>query len=184
VVDIVAGPRLDVRALPNPSLSRSVHVDAVESSAVTVEASQLRVELAGAKPPTFVAIAVEPETEPSLAVTTWSVGACVFTVKVTLATPAPFVVLVAAEKEPPFVLDHVTVRPATATGLLLASSSWAEIVTAEPACGAYELELTENFAAPPATNDTLAFPVVIVAPLSVAPIVALPSVAGAVSVAM
>jgi hypothetical protein len=117
VVDIVACPRLDVRALPKPSLSRSAQVAVLDPFAVTVEAPQLSVETAGEKPPAFVAIAgAMPETEPSLAVTVWSVGASVLTVNVTLAAPLPFVVLVAAEKAPPFVLDHVTVRPAASTG--------------------------------------------------------------------
>jgi hypothetical protein len=185
VVDIAAVPWLEAKTLPNASLSQSVQVDVLEPFAVIVDGLQPSVERASEREPTLVVIVgAVPETEPSFAPTAWPAPASLLTVNVTLATPPPFVVLVAAAKAPPLVLDHVTVRPAAATALLLASTSWAEMVTVEPATGEYELELTTYLAGVPAAKATFAFPVVIAAPLRVAAIVALPTTAGAVSVAV
>jgi hypothetical protein len=121
---MVAVPWLEVMLLPNASSSRRVHVDVLEPFAVMLEGLEASVDRAGEKPPAVVVIVgAVPETELSFAVTAWLVPALVRTVKPTVATPLPLVVLVAVEKEPPLVLDHVTVRPDAATTLLLASTS-------------------------------------------------------------
>lgn len=62
---------------------------------------------------------------------------------VTLATPAVFVVLVAAEKVPPDpVLVQVTTFPAVATEAPVSSLSCTDIVTSAPAIGEVEPEVT------------------------------------------
>ena len=86
---------------------------------------------------------------PSVAVTVCSVPATVLVVKLTVATPLPSVALVGEEKLPPFVLFHVTTVPGIATGLSLASASWAVIVTLLPATGLELLEVTRYLAAGP-----------------------------------
>src|SRR6266545_5819726 len=101
-----------------------------------------------------------------------------------VATPPASVGLVAPLNEPPWVLDHATLRPAALTGLLFGSTSCAVTITAAPAAAVYELELTRYLTAGPATNDTVAFPVVIADPLTVAPIVALPTAVGDANVAV
>ena len=63
--------------------------------------------------------------------------------------PLPLVRLVGLEKDPPFVLLHVTVLPAVLTALLLISASWALIVTVSPAVGLLLLDVTTYFAAGP-----------------------------------
>jgi hypothetical protein len=92
----------------------------------------------------FVLVPVKP---PPVAVTVWIVPVVELVVNVTVAMPLAFVVLVAVEKEPPFVLDHVTTIPDTGTALLKLSASWAVMVTAEPGTGEYELEVTRNLLA-------------------------------------
>ena len=49
------------------------------------------------------------------------------------------------------VFDQLTVRPLVVTGLSFASASWAVIVTAVPATGLDELEVTMYFVGPAAT---------------------------------
>ena len=51
----------------------------------------------------------------------------------TVAVPLVFVVLVAVAKLPPFVLDHVTTWPASATEFPEPSANCAVMVTAPPA---------------------------------------------------
>jgi hypothetical protein len=72
-------------------------------------------------------------------------------VKETVAMPAASVVEVAIAKEP-LALDllQVTVLPAVLTALPLASESWAEIVTADPAVGEVLAEDTKYLLAAPA----------------------------------
>jgi hypothetical protein len=183
VVDIVADPRLDVIALPNASLSRSVQLDVLDPFAAIEVGLQSSVERTVENPPTVVVTVVEPETEPSVAVRACATPAPVPTVKTTVASPLLFVG-VADENDPPLVLDQVTERPGIVTALSFASSSRAKIVTDDPACAEAEFAVTRYLAAGPATNWTLALPLVIGAPLRVAAIVALPRVVGAVKVAV
>jgi hypothetical protein len=68
----------------------------------------------------------------SVAVTACVVPTTLEDVKLTVATPLAFVVLVGVPNVPPFVLPHVTVLPDVATGLLWMSSNCAVIVTAVP----------------------------------------------------
>lgn len=79
----------------------------------------------------------------SVAVTVVAVPATVCVVKFTVAMPLALVSDVAAPNEP-FALDfvHVTVSPTWLFGLLLTSRSCAVIVTAVPATGLNELEVT------------------------------------------
>jgi hypothetical protein len=111
--------------------------------------------------------ALAPVTEPVVAVTTWIVPLVVDVVKLTVAIPLAFVLLVALANDPPFVLDHVTVCPAVLTTLLFASANCADIVTAVPATGDKLLDVTRYLAAAPAIVTTF--------PLD--PVRALPSVA-------
>lgn len=79
----------------------------------------------------------------------------VLVVKRTVAMPLAFVVLVGVANVPPPVLDHVTIRPAIATGLLFASASCAEIVTVVPAGGLVLLVVMMYLAGAPATLTTV-----------------------------
>ena len=72
---------------------------------------------------------------PPVAVTVWMVPFVVLTLKVTVVMPLALVVLVADEKEPPFVLAQVTATPAAGTGLPTLSASCAVMVTAAPGTG-------------------------------------------------
>jgi len=65
-------------------------------------------------------------------------------------------VLVALANEPPFVLDHVIVRPAVFTELFDPSSSCAAMVTVLPSVTLFALEVTRYFAAAPAVIVSLA----------------------------
>jgi hypothetical protein len=161
-----------------------VQLDVLDPSAAIDVGLQPSVDRGAEKSPTVVVIVVEPETDVSAALTVCETPAVVLTVKTTFASPSAFVVLVVDENAPPPVLDHVTVLPAIMTALSFASSSRAEIVTHEPACFDCEVAVRRYFAAGPATNSTLALPLVIGVPSSVAPIVALPAVVGAVKVAV
>lgn len=79
----------------------------------------------------------------SVPVTVVAVPATVCVVKLTVAAPLADVVDVAAAKDPfGFDLLHVTTRPASGTLLLFASLSCAVIVTADPAVGLTELDVT------------------------------------------
>lgn len=98
----------------------------------------------------------------SVPVTTCATPATVLVVNTIVATPLPFVVDVGDAKLPPFVLDHVTVLPDVPTELLLASDSWAVIVTLAPATGDELDDVTRYFVAVPGT-------VVIAAALPVLP---------------
>lgn len=72
-------------------------------------------------------------------------------VNVTVATPLPFVVEVAALNAPPVpVFDHVTTLPEVEIALPTASVSCAVIVTPAPATGEAALDVTTYFAAAPA----------------------------------
>jgi hypothetical protein len=125
-----------------------------------------------------------PVLPPVVAVTVVDVPDTVWVVSVIVATPLPFVVDVAAEKEPlASDLVHVTTCPLVVTGLLFASASCAVIVTPLPATGPVELELTRYFVAPPAVNVTVASPLVIALPPIVPEIVAVPAEVGEVRVA-
>lgn len=84
-------------------------------------------------------------------VTVCAVPEVVLVVNVTVATPLLFVRDVAALKLPPFALDHVTVLPDVPTELLLASASWAVIVTPAPATGDELDDVTRYFVAVPGT---------------------------------
>jgi hypothetical protein len=86
--------------------------------------------------PVVVAIVgLVPVIPPVVAVTTCVVPAEVPTVNETVATPDVFVGVDALEKLPPFVLDQVTVWPATATEFPLASANCALSVIVAPAVG-------------------------------------------------
>ena len=76
-----------------------------------------------------------PVFPPVVAVTTCEVPDVALVVKFTVAMPLALVFDVAALKLPPLVLDHVTVTPAVATPLPLASASCADTVTVLPAGG-------------------------------------------------
>ena len=104
-----------------------------------------------ATPGTVVIVAVVPvRLLPSVPVTVVAVAEAVCVVNTTVAIPLAFVVEVAVANVPlPFDLDQVTVKPAVETALLLASASWAVIVTSEPAAGARLEEVTKYFVAVP-----------------------------------
>jgi hypothetical protein len=88
----------------------------------------------------------------SIPMTIVEVPAIVCVVKTTVAVPLPFVVLVAAAKDPlAFVLLHVTILPDVLMELLFTSESCAVIVTVLPAAGLLLLEVTMYFVAAPAT---------------------------------
>jgi hypothetical protein len=82
-----------------------------------------------------VIVGVSPVLLPVVAVTTCDVPLVVLTVKLTVAMPLAFVLVVAEPKLPPFVDDHVTTSLAVATGLLFGSASCAVMVTVPPADG-------------------------------------------------
>lgn len=106
------------------------------------------------------------------------------TVNVTVAWPLLSVFEVALENEPPFVLDHVIVRPAVATALLVASASCAVIVTVPPSVAVLALEVTMYFDAAPAVIVSVAgLPLTFVPPIF-ATMFAVPVVEGAVNVAV
>jgi len=122
--------------------------------------------------------------EPSVPVTVCTVPATVLVVNVTVALPLASVFEVAAENEPPFVLDHVTTRPEVATGLLPASTSCAVIVTVPPSVTELALEVTRYFDAAPAVIVTATgLPLTLATPIF-AEIFAVVGVAGAVKVAV
>ena len=103
-----------------------------------------------AAPGTVVIALVVPLLAPSSPVTVWVVPATVEVVKLTVAMPEPLVVEVGEPNEPPVpVFDQVTVRPLVETALLLTSASCAVIVTALPATGLEELDVTRYCVAGP-----------------------------------
>ncbi len=78
-----------------------------------------------------------------VAVTVYMVPTVVPTVKLTVAIPLAFVVLVAAEKLPPVpVFDQVTTTPEVGTATFVASASWAVMVTTVPGVGVELLDVT------------------------------------------
>src|SRR6266567_1812388 len=83
------------------------------------------------------------------------VPATVLVVKVTVAAPLAFVVLVEEEKEPPFVLIQVTILPEVDTAFPLASVNCAVIVTCVPATGVLLLDVTLYFLAKPGLKVTV-----------------------------
>src|SRR5258708_5211001 len=114
---------------------------------------------------------------------TWVVAATLV-VNVTVATPLPLVREVGLPKDPPPVLDQVTVLPEVATALLFPSASCAVIVTCVPAAGVELDDVTTYLVAAAAAYVTVWLPLVMAAPLTVAPTVPVPLVVGAVSVAV
>ena len=92
--------------------------------------------------PATVVTVVVPVILPVVAVIVCDVPAVVLVVNVTLATPLAFVVVDDELNEPPLVLLHVAVCPGSAIALPPASTSCAEIVTAEPAAGFALLDVT------------------------------------------
>ncbi len=137
-----------------------------------------------AGPGTVVKPLVVPLWEPSSPVTVWVVPATVEVVKLTVATPEPLVVEVGEPNEPPApVFDQVTVRPLVETALLLASASCAVIVTALPATGLEELDVTRYCVAAPGVKVTEA-ELAIAEPLRVPVIEAVPAVVEEVRVAV
>lgn len=85
---------------------------------------------------TVVIVALVPVLLPVVAVTVVAVPETVCVVSVIVATPLAFVADVAAENEPlPSDFVQVTVCPAVATALLLASDNCAVITTPAPAAG-------------------------------------------------
>lgn len=132
-----------------------------------------------AVPATVVIVALVPVTGPvDVAVTVVAVPATVWVVNVIVAIPLAFVLDVPAEKEP-FALDfvHVTVTPFVATALLLASASWALIVTLLPATGEVLLDVTMYLLATPAMPVAVNVIGLPVNPVEVAVRVLLPAVA-------
>src|SRR6266704_3258183 len=83
------------------------------------------------------------------------VPATVLVVKVTVAAPLAFVVLVEEEKEPPFVLIQVTILPEVDTAFPLASVNCAVIATCVPATGVLLLDVTLYFLAEPGLKVTV-----------------------------
>jgi len=134
-----------------------------------------------AAPTTAVMLPLVPvRLDASVAVTVWTVPATLLTVNVTVAWPLLSVFVVGAEKLPPFVLDHVMVRPAVFTELLDASASCAVIVTVPPSVTELALEVTRYLVAAPAVIVSLAaLPEMFVPPIF-AVMLALPVLAGAV----
>lgn len=130
-----------------------------------------------AAPAIVVNTAVVPVTPPVAPVTVCAVPDAVFVVKVTVATPLAFVVVVGAEKLPPPVLDHVTTFPAVVTALLFASASCAVIVTVPPATGDALLDVTRYFVAAPAVPVAVKVIGLPVRPVDVAVSVFAPAVA-------
>src|SRR6266700_2195752 len=101
----------------------------------------------------FPLVPVRPP--PSVPVTVWTVPATVLVVKVTVAAPLAFVVLVEEEKEPTFVLIQVTILPEVDTAFPLASVNCAVIVTCVPATGVLLLDVTLYFLAKPGLKVTV-----------------------------
>src|SRR6266704_1606937 len=101
----------------------------------------------------FPLVPVRPP--PSVPVTVWTVPATVLVVKVTVAAPLAFVVLVEEEKEPPFVLIQVTILPEVDTAFPLASVNCAVIVTCVTATGVLLLDVTLYFLAEPGLKVTV-----------------------------
>src|SRR5204862_3493809 len=123
-----------------------------------------------------------PEIPPVVAVTV-CVPTVLLVVNVICATPAASVLTgFAPTNEPPPVLLNVTALPAVAIELLLASASWARIVTELPAIGVELFDVTMYLVAAPAVNVTIAL-FVIAEPPTVPVIVAAPLWVPAVSVA-
>lgn len=102
-----------------------------------------------AVPAAVVNADVVPVMPPVAPVAVCAVPDVVLVVNETVATPLPLVVDVAEPKLPPLVLDQVTVLPAVATELLLASASWAVIVTLPPAVGVALDDVTRYLVAVP-----------------------------------
>ena len=120
-----------------------------------------------AAPTVVVIVVLVPVSEPaSVPVIVVAVPDTVCVVKTTVAIPLASVVLVAVAKDPLlFDLVQVTISPAIATGLLLASASCAETVTPAPATGEYPLEVTRYFVA---TTTVVSVPSVKLQPETVA----------------
>ena len=121
-----------------------------------------------AAPNVVVMFPLVPESTPSVPVTVCTVPAVVLLVNVTVACPAASVTELAAEKLPPFVLDHVTVLPLVAITLPLASANCAVIVTVLPAITELALDVTTYFVAVGAGAEmvrVLGLPEMFVAPI-------------------
>lgn len=110
-----------------------------------------------AAPPSVVIVPLVPAIAVlSVAVTVCTVAATVFVVKTIVAMPLALVTDVAAENDPPPLLDQVIVLPTVATELLFPSASWANSVTGDPATGVEAVEVTIYFVAGAAVNGTSA----------------------------
>ena len=141
-------------AVPVASVSCAVTVTG--PPAATDDALAVTTYFDAGPPPLAIVVigALAPVTAPVVAVTTCAVATVVDVVKLTVATPLAFVLLVALANEPPFVLDQVTVCPAVPIGLLFASANCADTVTAVPATGDELLGVTRYLAAAPAIVAT------------------------------
>lgn len=126
-------PRENVRLVPLASLSWTVICTAVPT---VTDADETAIVDWATDAATVVTLALLPVTLPVVAVTTCVTGVVDVpaVVKLIVASPDALVTEVAAEKLPPLVLLQVTVWPARATLLLLASRSCA--VTAIRVVGA------------------------------------------------
>ena len=109
-----------------------------------------------ATPVEVVIAPLVPVSDPVVAVMVCAVPAAVLLVNVTVAIPLVLVVLVAAEKDPPPVLDQVTTCPLVVTELLLPSASCALMVTDAPAIGDVLVDVTMYFVAAAAAKVTSA----------------------------
>jgi hypothetical protein len=119
----------------------------------------------------------------SVAVTVCTTPEVKLVVKTIAAKPFSSVRDVGAEKLPPLVLVHVTVRPTLGTGLPFESVNCAVIVAEPPAIRVAALEATRYFEPGPAMSATVALSesgTLFRVPL----MIAVPVVTGAVSVAV
>src|SRR6266540_1303059 len=165
LANVIVRPESPATRLPFASSTRTVRSrdppDA-RSAAGDVKRSCVAV------PGTVVRSALVPvRPEPSVAVTVYVVSETVAVVNATEASPLAFVTEVVEPKEPPPpepVFDQVTVRPARATGVPLASASCAVTVTTEPATG-LELAAATTYFAGTGEKVTVALPPIALPPI-------------------
>ncbi len=163
LANVIVRPESPATRLPFASSTRTVRSrdppDA-RSAAGDVKRSCVAV------PGTVVRSALVPvRPEPSVAVTVYVVSETVAVVNATEASPLAFVTEVVEPKEPPEpVFDQVTVRPARATGVPLASASCAVTVTTEPATG-LELAAATMYFAGTGAKVTVALPPIALPPI-------------------
>lgn len=125
---ITTVPRENVRLVPLASLSWTVICTALPT---VTDADETEIVDCAVDAATVVMLVLLPVTAPVVAVTTCVTGVVddPAVVKLIVARPAALVSDVAAENEPPLVLDQATVWLASATALLLASRSCAVTAT-------------------------------------------------------